>query len=97
MDSFVIHTDCQNSKSRLEGERRAVAAALLERGRDERARAGRPVLGLSATGQHYFSNKSATNNESAVRFSQNKSAPPISHQPNKQAGSKNFLYIFILA
>jgi hypothetical protein len=37
-------------------------------------------------------NKSATNNQSAVLFSQNKPAPTISHQPNEQAdGLENHL------
>jgi hypothetical protein len=40
------------------------------------------LLGLSATRQQYFSLRT---NQSAVLFSQNKPAPAISHQPNKQA------------
>jgi hypothetical protein len=32
-------------------------------------------------------NKPATNNQSTILFSQNKSAPVISHQPNEQAES----------
>jgi hypothetical protein len=39
-------------------------------------------LGLSATGQQYFSLRT---NQPAVLFSQNKSAPAISHQPNEEA------------
>jgi hypothetical protein len=43
-------------------------------------------LGLSATSHQYFSqNKPATSNQPAVLFSQNKSAPAISHQPNEQS------------
>jgi hypothetical protein len=34
---------------------------------------------------HFSQNKLATSNQSAVLFSQNKSAPAISHQPNEQA------------
>jgi hypothetical protein len=48
-------------------------------------------LGLSTTSQQYFSLRtnqpSATSNQPAVLFSQNKSAPGISHQPNEQAGN----------
>jgi hypothetical protein len=33
----------------------------------------------------FLSNKPSTSNQSAVLFSQNKSAPAISHQPNEQA------------
>jgi hypothetical protein len=44
------------------------------------------LFGLSATSQQYFSQKKpAITNQSAVLFSQNKSAPAISHQPNEQA------------
>jgi hypothetical protein len=43
-------------------------------------------FGLSTTSHQYFSqNKPATSNQPAVLFSQNKSAPAISHQPNEQA------------
>jgi hypothetical protein len=36
----------------------------------------------------FFShNKPATSNQPAVLFSQNKSAPAISHQPNEQAAA----------
>jgi hypothetical protein len=51
---------------------------------------------------HYFSlttnqppasrNKSATSNQPAVLFSQNKSAPAISHQPTEQAGRQQRLH-----
>jgi hypothetical protein len=43
-------------------------------------------LGLSATRQQYFfsHNKSATSNQPAVLFSQNKPASAINHQPNEQ-------------
>jgi hypothetical protein len=46
-------------------------------------------FGLSATSQQYFfsQNKPAISNQPAVLFSQNKSAPAISHQPNEQAES----------
>jgi hypothetical protein len=39
-------------------------------------------LGLSATSQQYFSLRT---NQPAVLFSQNKSAPATSNQPNEQA------------
>jgi hypothetical protein len=41
-------------------------------------------FGLSATSQQYFSQRT---NQPAVLFSQNKSAPVISHQPNEQAAN----------
>jgi hypothetical protein len=46
-------------------------------------------LGLSATSQQYFfsQNKSATSNQPAVLFSQNKPALAISHQPTEQAAT----------
>jgi hypothetical protein len=42
---------------------------------------------LPATGQAvlFSQNKPATSNQPTVFFSQNKSAPAISHQPNEQA------------
>jgi hypothetical protein len=47
--------------------------------------AKQPVAWLSVTSQPYFSQKkSATSNQPAVLFSQNNSAPAISHQPNEQ-------------
>jgi hypothetical protein len=52
-------------------------------------------LGLSATSQQYFSLRTnqppaISRNQPAVLFSQNKSAPAISHQPTEQA--VNFFY-----
>jgi hypothetical protein len=38
----------------------------------------------------FSQNKSATSNQPAVLFSQNKPAPAISHQPNEQAVRQTF-------
>jgi hypothetical protein len=39
-------------------------------------------------------NKPATGNQPIVLFSQNKSAPAISHQPNEQAAADRTLHAF---
>jgi hypothetical protein len=47
-----------------------------------------PIIGLFVrliSHQYFSQNKPVTSNQPAVFFSQNKSAPAISHQPNEQA------------
>jgi hypothetical protein len=57
-------------------------------------------LGLSATSQQYFSVRmnqppAISRNQPAVLFSQNKSAPAISHQPTEQADTYHVLPLFL--
>jgi hypothetical protein len=44
----------------------------------------------------FSQNKSATSNQPAVLFFQNKSAPAISHQPTEQAARQNFFSLYPL-